>query len=442
LKDDMMLTAARRNLAAAPAHVRLLFLLVLIAVGATHCSSMSWNDDSRMATIQSLVESGSLVIDHSDFVGTGDKVFVNGHFYSEKPPITAVIGAAVYLPLYELGIRLHRGTNVAYYLITLLTIGGCWIGGAAAFFDSLRFTGLDSERRLLATLALALGSLYFTWATTFNNHELAAAALMVGFRFLLRARHGEGVVRNNLAAAGSFLSLAGCSDIPTGVFYGVFFLVVLADPILRKQAGFYLAPLALTLVPTLAMNYSIHHSIVPVQIVRSYFDYPGSPWQTSATNLSGMDINTAGFLGSYAWQTLISEKGFLVYNPFLVIALWGLGREIRRKGPFFYEAMAIGAGSVCLMFYYWLMTSNFAGWSYSIRWFVPMLPLLLFFLFPFFQDFSTRRRAAFNGVLAVSALIACVGAINPWSALLYNDAPFLANIEQLIQHIRQPMSFP
>src|SRR4051794_35272272 len=98
-----MLTAARRNLAAAPAHVRLLFLLVLIALGVTHCSSMSWNDDSRMATIQSLVESGTLVIDHSDFVGTGDKVFVNGHFYSEKPPMTAVIGAAVYLPLYELG---------------------------------------------------------------------------------------------------------------------------------------------------------------------------------------------------------------------------------------------------------------------------------------------------------------------------------------------------
>lgn len=437
-----MLTAARRNFAAAPAHVRLLLLLVLIALGATHRSSMSWNDDSRMATIQSLVESGSLIIDHTDFVDTGDKVFINGHFYSEKPPITAAIGAAVYLPLYELGIRLHRGTNVAYYLITLLIIGGCWIGGAMAFFDSLRFAGLDSERRLLATFAFALGSLYFTWATTFNNHELAAAALMVGFRFLLRARHGEGLVRNNLAAAGTFLSLSGCADIPTGIFYVVFLPVILGDPSLRKQVGFYLAPLLLTLVPTVAMNYSIHHSIVPVQIVRSYFDYPGSPWHASATNLSGMDINTARFLGSYAVQTLISDKGFLVYNPFLIIAMWGLAREIRHKGAFFHEAMAISVGSAGLMFYYWLMTSNFAGWSYSIRWFVPVLPLLLFFLFPFFQDFGVRRRVVFNVVLAASALISCVGAINPWSALVYDDAPFLANIEQLIQHIRDPMTLP
>jgi hypothetical protein len=436
-----MLTAVRSRLARSAPHVRLVFLLVLIAVGSTHCSSMSWNDDSRMATIQSLVESGTLVIDHSEFVGTGDKAFVKGHFYSEKPPMPAILGAAVYVPLYAAGIRLHPGTNAAYFLITLITIGGCWIGGSLAFFHSLRFTGLDPEKRLLATLALAFGSLFFSWLTTFNNHEMAAGLLSAGFCFLLRGRYGEGATRNNLMAAGLFLCLAGTADIPTSVFYGVFFLYVLREPALRKYFAFYLAPLAVTAVPALAMNYSIHHSILPIQIVRSYFQYPGSAW-AGAVSLSGMNANDPGFLGSYALQTLIGEKGFLVYNPFLGLALWGLGREIVRKGRFRYEAIAIAAGSLCLMLYYWLMTNNFAGWSYSIRWFVPLLPLMLFFLFAFFESFTARRRAVFHVVLGVSVLIAGVGAINPWSALVYDDAPFVANIKQLITHIQQPLAFP
>jgi len=436
-----MLSAARLRLAQAAPHVRLLVLLVLVAVGATHRASGSWNDDSRMATIQSLVEFHSLVIDHSDFVGTGDKVFVNGHFYSEKPPMPAVIGALIYLPLHAVGIELHSGTNLAYFLITLFTIGGCWIAGTLAFFGSLRFTGLDPERRLLATLALAFGSLYLTWATTFNNHEMAAGCLAVGFYCLLRGRYAEGSIPRNLAAAGLFLSLAGTADMPTAIFYPIFFLYVLRDPALRKYSLYYLLPIAVTVVPALALNFSIHHSIVPVQIVRAYFEYPDSPWQGSPS-LSGMTANSWSSVGSYALRTLVSEKGFLVYNPFLVIAVWGLGREIFRNNPFRYEAIAIGTGTACLLGYYWVMTDNFAGWSYSIRWFVPLLPLLLFFLYGFFQAWNVGRRAVFNGLLGVSVLIACVGAINPWSALVYDDAPLLANIKQLIAHIQDPLIFP
>lgn len=436
-----MLTAAQLRLARAAPHVRLIFLLVLVAVGATHRSSGSWNDDSRMATIQSLVEFHSLVIDHSDFVGTGDKVNIDGHFYSEKPPIPAIIGALIYLPLHAAGIDLHPGTNVAYFLITLLSIGGCWIGGTLAFFGALRFTGLDPEQRLLATLTLAFGSLYFTWATTFNNHEMAAGCLATGFYALLRGRFGEGSIPHNLAIAGLFLSFAGTADIPTATFYATFLLYVLRDPGLRRYSAYYLSPLSVTVLPALVLNFSIHHSIVPVQIVHSYFEYPGSPWHGSAA-LSGMKTNPWSFVGSYGLQTLISEKGFLVYNPFLVIASWGLGREIVRRGPFRYEAMAIAVSSGCILLYYWIMTDNFAGWSYSIRWFIPLLPLLSFFLFPFFQAWDARRRAVFNGLLGVSVLIAGVGAINPWSALVYDNAPFLANIKQLLAHIQDPLVFP
>jgi hypothetical protein len=408
------------------------YLLTILALATTHAAPGSWNDDSRIATVQSLAESGSFIIDRSPFSTTGDKVFIKGHFFSDKPPIPSVLGAAVYLPLYHLGFVLHKGSSVPYYLVTLLTVKLFWLLGSVAFFYSLGFTGLDAERRLLASVALALGSLYFTWSTTFNSHELAAASLGIGFYFLLKARFSA-QIQLNLCVAAFFLALASTADMPTGVFYALFLLYVLRDARLRPHVVFYVLPLLVTLLPALAINYSIHHSVVPVQIVQSYFEYPGSPW-IGSNNLSGMRTNDAKFVFEYAVLVLVGPKGFLLYNPILWVALWGLVHTMRRKGPFFYEAVVVCAGSAVLALYYVFFTNNYGGWSYSIRWFVPALPLLFFFLYPYFEAYDRKRAGRFRVLLGAAVVIALVGAIDPWSQSL-SPAPFISNIKELSAHL-------
>jgi hypothetical protein len=435
-----MVNDSRRKLAQSPPHIRLLLLLVLIALGATHCAPVTWNDESRMATVQSLVESGSFVIEQTEFAATGDKVFINGHFYSDKPPMPALLGAVVYYPLYHLGLGFHGHVLLDYFLITLLTVSLFWILGTLALFDSLRFTGMAPERRLLAALALGLGSIYFSWSTTFNNHEMAAGFLAIGFCFLLRARFAAHV-RRDLAIAGFFVALAATADVPTGVFYVALLLPIARHPLLRKNVVFYLAPLLLTVAPYLAINYSIHHSIVPVQIIRSYFEYPGSPW-IGSDQLSGMRPNGPGFICSYALLTLVGPKGFLLYNPFLFVAIWGMVRAIRRNGPFAYEGIAVAVGAVTLMLYYWVTSDNAAAWSYSIRWFVPLLPLLFFFLYPYFEVFNKPRQGVFQALLFVSVVIAAIGALNPWSPLSYSQISFVANIKQFVAHLHRPPAPP
>ena len=391
-----------------------------------------------MGTIQSLVESHTFIIDHTEFVSTGDKVFIDGHFYSDKPPVPAMLGAVVYFPLYHLGLKLHGGNSLSYYFITLLTVSLLWLLGTLAFFQSMQFTGLDGERRLLAGVALGLGTIYLSWSTTFNNHEIAASFLAMGFCFLLKAKH-ENFGNRDLAVAGTFLSLAGAADIPAGIFYAVFLVYVLRDPALRRRVPFYVLPLILTVLPTLVINYSIHHSVMPLQIYRSYFEYPGSPW-IGSNELSGMDANDLTFTATYAFLTLFGPKGFLIYNPLLFIALWGLWHTIGQRGRFFWEGICIAAGSAILLLYYWLTTNNFAGWSYSIRWFVPLLPLLMFFLYPYFEGFGKRSRVkSFQALLSISLIIAFVGALNPWSPLAYGEISFLANIKQFVDHLRHPV---
>jgi hypothetical protein len=392
-----------------------------------------------MGTIQSLVESHTFIIDHTEFVSTGDKVFIDGHFYSDKPPVPAMLGAVVYFPLYHLGLKLHGGNSLSYYFITLLTVSLFWLLGTLAFYQSMLFTGLDGERRLLAGVALGLGTIYLSWSTTFNNHEIAASFLAIGFYFLLKAKH-EDFVNRDLAVAGTFLSLAGAVDIPTGIFFALFLVYVIRDPALNKRVLFYVLPLVLTVLPTLAINYSIHHSATPLQIYRSYFEYPGSPW-IGSDELSGMGTNNPTFTATYAFLTLFGPKGFLVYNPLLFVALWGLWHTIVQRGQFFWEGICIAAGSAILLLYYWLTTNNFAGWSYSIRWFVPLLPLLMFFLYPYFEGFGKRRRFQwFQTLLYISLIIAFVGALNPWSPLAYGEISFVANIKQFVEHLRHPAS--
>jgi len=231
------------------------------------------------------------------------------------------------------------------------------------------------------------------------------------------------------------LSLAMTCDVPTGVFYAFFGIYLLRDPRLRAGVFYYLLPLLVTLLPALAITYSIHHSVVPVQIVGSYFQYPGSPWAGS-DQLSGMHINNVFFALTYAFSTLLGPKGFLLYNPLLVIALWGLVRTLRTKGRFFQEGVVISAGSIVLVTYYLLFTTNYGGWSYSIRWFVPLLPLLFFFLYEYFDTYTRKRAQRFRALLIVAMVIAFVGAIDPWSHSDLSEVPFIANVKEIPYGIR------
>jgi hypothetical protein len=54
-----------------------------------HPDPRAISDDelARLATVQAMVEHGTLAIDNTDFASTRLKVRREGHFYSEQPPV-------------------------------------------------------------------------------------------------------------------------------------------------------------------------------------------------------------------------------------------------------------------------------------------------------------------------------------------------------------------
>ena len=80
--------------------VAVFFFLLWILLTQSHINS--WNEISRLAPIEALVHHGTWAIDNTALGQlTGDRVFLNGHFYSDKPPILSLLGAGVYAVLHQ-----------------------------------------------------------------------------------------------------------------------------------------------------------------------------------------------------------------------------------------------------------------------------------------------------------------------------------------------------
>jgi len=410
----------------------ILFLLILGAI-TIWPEARGWNDRSRMAAIQSIVENNSLAIDNSIFIETGDKVQINGHFYSDKPIMPALLGSIIYFPLYHVGIKLDLDWNLAYYLITLLSVKLFWFFGIITFFLLLDFTSTEKKWKYLLSIIMGIGTLYFTWSSTFNNHSLAASFLIIGIYYIFKFDNNRDI-NKYIFLSGLFLSLASVSDIPTIVFYVGYLIYICLKHKSYKMYVFYILPLLITVLPTLLINYNISGSFIPMQIVKSNFIYDGSPWVESGNlnSISGSSMNSGIFLFLNAIKLLIGYKGFLLYNPLLFFAIFYLVQHVIKKGEYFHHALIIGIASAILILYYVMFTNNCSGWSYSIRWFVPLIPILYFFIYPYFYKLDSKKIIIFYVLAIVSVIIALIGLINPWSIMTYSKIPVVANIQELI----------
>lgn len=413
-------------------HRWLTFFLLLIGVLSILPAVQGFNDGSRMATIQALVEEHTFAIDHSDFAGGFDKVYINGHYYSDKPVFTALLGAAVYFPFYHLGITLGPGWNLAYYLITLFTVKLFWFLGVKTFYALLGRLEMKDKDRTLLTVALAVGSLYFSWSATFNNHVLSAALLLFGLYFLLKVQP-EGGNFWHYFWAGLFFSLAGVQDFTIMTFYASFALYIALQGPLRREKFAYLLPLVLTVGPTLWINYAISGSVVPFYLVKEYYLYPEYPL-LEGNLFTGMELKRGWDLVGHAVEFLFWKKGFLLHNPLTFLAIPLMGMVIARKGKFWKEGVVIAFASLVVIGAYLLTSLDYGGFAYSIRWFVPLLPLWYLYLYPIFTKDHPRLRRAFSVLFILSVVIASVGLVDPWTTVI-TGVPFLDNLITLMLRV-------
>jgi hypothetical protein len=373
-------------------------LALLLAGGGTLPYAGSFNDGSRLATTESLIERGTLVIDESIFVhpptrfaergiliylpqypkllitGTHDKLLIDGHFYSDKPMVPAILTAGAYRLLMLLGLpRPAERPDVFIWVVTFLTSGLSYAVAVACMWLLGGRVGLSPGWRVLWLLSFAFATVLPAYTRHVNPglpQVAATAALM-----LLLANWVTTTGRSRIGPLLAVGLLSGFAYTVEQVSGGLLLVAVTAAVLLRVgRLGPTLAVL-LGAMPWLALHHAIHYSIghvwVPLNMVPEYLEWPGSPFDR--TNMTGIARHDAQGLGLYARDLLIGPEGFLLCNLPLLLAVAAGWLVLVRPGPNRIELTLLAAWCFGVWATYSVLSDNGGGACLSIRWFVPLL---------------------------------------------------------------------
>jgi hypothetical protein len=293
------------------------FLLAL----TTRTIARNWNDQARVATVDSLVERHTFAIDGSIFRGTGDKILIDGRFYSNKPPVMDLAGAAVFLPIYEaFGVSLSTPRSAEYYLLTLLLIGVPSAFGVALLDRSFHRRGFARKDRLLAVTGFGCATLVWPYSTVINNHTLGGVLLLLG---VLLLAPGARSTNARVLLGALALGFSATIDLPPAAIFAVVFLAYVPLGSGVRRGAWFLAGLAPPLLLQVALQLVISGDVLPVNLHREYWDFPGSPW--IGTPISGeFHFASVGQAAGDVFHSLLGSRGFFSYSPFLLVGAAGL----------------------------------------------------------------------------------------------------------------------
>ena len=96
----------------------------------------------------------------------------------------------------------------------------------------------------------------------------------------------------------------------------------------------------------------------------------------------------------------------------------------------------IGLASALIVAYYMLFSIELRRLELQRPLVCALAADVFFFIYPFDGELTAGRKAVCRTLFAVSAVIAVIGLINPWSVGYFSQYPLIANIKQMSQNIK------
>jgi hypothetical protein len=399
--------------------VGLIVILVAsaLAVASARPYAGSWQDGSRLANVEALVDYHRWAIDDSVFVrvpryppgqgpyppdepglllrGTLDKLYINGHYYADRP-VPALLMAGLYQVWKWCGGQTAHARPDRFCLaLTLASAGAAYVVAVWCIYRLALALGVSLSRSLALTASFGLATVALTYSRHVNAHILLlaiAAALFLGLVHLLRRTDFQSVLethepRDGLkirpkAGGRRFWLRVGWIGSLAGVGYtcdlggGPILLMCLLPLVLwrTRRIGVAAALMAAAL-PWVTLhhgvNYAIGGTFRPINSVPEYSVWPGSPF--NAENLTGAWNHSFGHFAMYAVAMLAGKRGFLGHNLPLFLTLPGAVLLLRRRPTGMAEAVFGGSWALGMWLLYAALSNNYAGVCCSVRWFVPLL---------------------------------------------------------------------
>ena len=380
---------------------------------------------SRLGTIESIVERGTYQLDLSSFRNTIDKISRDGHFYSHQPPLLSTLEAPVYWVLRLSGARFHnRGRFVLTYAFTLLTNGVALALTVLVFAGILKMAAVAQPWRDVLAVLLPLGTWLLPYALVTNNHGISALLVAV-LTWLLLTLEWQGSTAGRALAIGVVLGLLVAIEIlPVVSFAPLGLIYVLMRRDLDARARLLcVAGVAMPLVAHAVLNIPITGDVIPAGFHAELFRFEGSGFDESA--LTGtLKHASLGDAASYAWQSLFAVKGFFVFAPLCLLGLvcgvvewrWWAARA---RGTY---VVLAGSAAISLIVAV-LTTNNLGGSAVGFRHATYLSPVFAVMLLPWLTSESSSRCKATVAIASVSTVLMLVfAAPDPWSSLTLEGA--------------------
>jgi hypothetical protein len=414
-----------------------LALAVATAIIGARDYAGGWNDGSRLATVECLVDRHTWAIDRSVFVdvpydrlgtekpfpyssddpagsvgGTQDKIRIDGHYYSHKSPVPAVLLAGCYAMWQKLtGETARERCDEFCYWLTLLSSGTAYAITVVAMFALGGALRLRLPDQLLLTGSFGLATVVPVYSRHVNDHILflcVASLLILNLVRLAQATTDEPPTWkrrwHRLLALGSLAGLGYTIDLGSGPLLLVAAFAAVAYRLRGRLAGLaiFLSAALPWIILHQVLNYAIGGRLTPFASAAEYFDWPGSPFRRETLTGFWNHASWRGFAFYLAALLVDPGRGFLLHNLPLLPLIPGMITRLRHRPSEWPElaAMAFWAGGTCLL--YGALSVNFSGDCCSIRWFVPLTAPGYFALAILIRD-DTRFRYGL-GLLSVLGL--------------------------------------
>ncbi|HUY89524.1 MAG TPA: hypothetical protein VMV10_12385 [Pirellulales bacterium] len=382
------------------ASLAILLAAAIVAIASARDYAGGWNDGSRLATVECLVDRHTLAIDESVFVkppppesvepnpypddqpqlqreGTKDKLFINGRYYSDKSPLPALTMAGIYRALqWATEIVARRDPHRFCYWMTLSTSGLAYVAAVWCIYQLGGILRLALRPRLLLTASFALTTVAPAYARHVNSHILllaVAAGLVLSLARLVEEQQAGSTPWQRVLEIGLLAGLGYTLDLGVGPVLVACSMAIIAYRTRRLTA---VLAFALAAAPWIAahhaLNYYVGGTWQPANMVTEYMQWPGSPFDQQNMTGAFKEKSLGKFL-LYPVAMLFGKHGFFNHNLPLLLSLAGLVILLRRRRPETPELIF----STCFFSGAWLLyavtSNNYSGACCSIRWFVPLL---------------------------------------------------------------------
>lgn len=332
------------------------------------------NVTSRAAMVAAIVEHGTLNID-AYAERAGDKALINGHYYSEKAPLPALIVVPFWWVVHHVSPSSPSDGTLNPALIRL----GGFLSGSVPFalivtLVWLRLRASNGHGRIPPAWAAALplfGSFLFIQSGAFFGHLIGAMFLLLAYRAQQRDR---------LIGCGAWAGAAVLCEYTVAVFPLCWAVLVL----LRRDYR-ALGKLALGALPACMILCAYNMAI------------SGTPFTIGYTHQVGYDfMHVAAGFGlpriDHLWHITLSDyRGLFFYAPVLSVAVIAL--FVQRDAPRWWMDPVILPAVLSI-----IAISGFGGWwggwSYGPRYLTAVAVMLFYRCLPSLVHWQWSRWAS------------------------------------------------